>query len=131
MTAIQTVQQAQTEFIAALNQGDVATLVRLNQPGGNSFYLDNDLLFPDPTQSEWEGAFAAGLHYAIQSRHEEINVFGQCAVVTGYLAGTITAPGGGTQRGSWRSSSVWINTNGTWRNQHVHLSPLFPRHISS
>lgn len=67
---------------------------KLNQPGGNSFYLDNDLLFPDPVQVVCKGVFAAGLKYNLQLRHEETRVFVQCAVVTGYLTGTVTNPGG-------------------------------------
>lgn len=131
MTPIQEVQQAQAAFLTALNQGDVAAILRLNQPGGDTFYLDNDLLFPDPDQTAWEGAFAAGLKYALQSRHEEIKVFGQCAVVTGYLVGTVTVPGGTVLRQTWRTTMVWVQTAGSWRNQHVHLSPLTPMHKSS
>lgn len=128
MTPRQEVQQAQAAFLAALNQGDVATIIQLNQPGGNSFYLDNDLLFPDLDQAAWEGAFAAGLQYNLQPRHEETKVFGQCAVVTGYLTGTVTSPGGSVLHGAWRSTSVWVQTDGSWRNQHIHLSQLAPLH---
>lgn len=131
MTPIESVQQAQGAFLAALNQGNVATLMQLNQPGGNSFYIDNDLLFPDPDQAAWEGAFAAGLKYNLQPRHEETRVFGQCAVVTGYLTGTVTNPGGSILSGTWRSTSIWVQTDGNWRNQHIHLSPLAPPHSAT
>lgn len=131
MTPIQEVQQAQAALLTALSQGDVAAIMRLNQPGGNSFYLDNGLLLADPDQAGWEGAFAAGLKYALQSRHEETQVFGQCGVVTGYLVGTVAIPGGSILSGTWRFTSIWVQTDGAWRNQHIHLSPLAPTHTSS
>lgn len=131
MTPTEQVQQVQTAFIAALNQGDVAALMRLNHPDGNSFYVDNNLLSPDPDQQGWEQAFAAGLKYALQSRHEAINVFGDCAIITGYIVGTVTAPGGGSQTGTWRATTVWVKVEATWRNYHVHLSPLAPVQSSS
>lgn len=131
MTPILEVQQAQAAFLAALNQSDVTAIIQLSQPDGNSFYLDNDLLFPDPDPAAWEGAFVAGLKYNLQPRHEETSVFGQCAVVTGYLTGTVTNPGGSVLRGTWRATNIWVQTDGSWRNQHVHLSLLAPMHKSS
>jgi ketosteroid isomerase-like protein len=131
MTPTEEVHQAETAFRAALNQGDVSTIMRLNYPGGNSFYLDNNLLMPDLDQQTWEQIFAAGLKFDMRIRYEEIKIFGESAVVTGYLVGSVTNPEVRTQTGTWRYTGVWFKTDQGWQYYHAHLSPLAPAHTSS
>jgi ketosteroid isomerase-like protein len=99
----------------------------------SSFFLaENSVFGPDGgPRSVFNANFLhseieAGLRYKLQWRHLTVKVYGTTAVTTGYAIGTITQPDGTVQTGSWRSSLVWVKTDGQWKVAHDHTSELFP-----
>lgn len=126
MTATAEVHQAEAAFRTALKEGDVGTIMRLNYPEGHAFFLDNNLLMPDPDQQGWEQLFAAGIKFDLQLRHEAIKIFGDSAVVTGYVVGSIINPAASTLTGTWRYTGVWFKTDQGWQYYHAHFSALAP-----
>lgn len=131
MSAIDEVRQAHAAHIAGLNQGNVAALMDLLHPQGTFFHIDGNLLNLNPDHQTLQQGYAAGLAYQVQMRHEQIDLYDNSAVVTAYAVGSITWPGGKTLSGTWRYTSVWIKTDGAWRNVHVHASPLTPLHSTT
>jgi len=59
-----------------------------------------------------------------QARHLEVKVYGETALVTGYVVGSQTLPNGTTQQISLRRSAVWLKQGGQWKEIHAHLSPM-------
>jgi ketosteroid isomerase-like protein len=59
-------------------------------------------------------------------RNLDIKVYGNTAITTGYVTGSITHPNGSAQLGSWRTSLVWVKTDGKWKVANDHTSELFP-----
>jgi hypothetical protein len=57
-------------------------------------------------------------------RHLEVKVYGDAAIVTGYLQGPITLTDGSRRQGTRRVTAVWIKQGSEWREVHDHMSPL-------
>ena len=57
-------------------------------------------------------------------RHLEVRVYGDAAVVTGYLQGPITLTDGSRRQGTRRVTAVWIKQGNEWKEVHDHMSPL-------
>ena len=55
-----------------------------------------------------------------------MTVYGNIAVSTASLEGTITLPNGTTLHGPWRNSATWVKQEGQWKLAHVHSSELQP-----
>ena len=72
-------------------------------------------------------AFEAGFKTDLKWRHMAVKVFGKAAVVTGYLAGSATLPGGTVVPNSWRTTVTWIHGDDAWQIVHFHASTLLPK----
>ncbi len=121
------VTAATQAWFAALNAQDVATLVPYYHAEETSFGGLGDLLTEGfHTEEAMAALFAAGFKTDLQWRHMKVQVFGDAAVVTGYLAGAATLPGGEVVADTWRTSVMWVRDEGAWKVVHFHASPLLP-----
>ena len=68
----------------------------------------------------------AGLTDSLGFRHLDIRIYGDIAVDTGYMTGTVRGPGGVVIEGTWRYTGVWLKQDGQWKAIHAHFSPLTP-----
>jgi ketosteroid isomerase-like protein len=68
--------------------------------------------------------FESGLKLNMDLRHLDVKVYGNAAVVTGYVVGTSTAPSGVIEQVMNRRSAVLIKEGGKWKEVHLHSSPV-------
>jgi ketosteroid isomerase-like protein len=66
----------------------------------------------------------SGFKFNFELRHLEVKVYGDAAVVTGYVMGTVTSPEGTTEQFTTRRTAVLIKQGGEWKEAHAHSSPL-------
>lgn len=119
------VRTAAQDLLVATNSGNAETL--------NRFFLSENSVFgPDGgprsafNASYLNAEFAAGLRYKLKWRHLDVKLYGDTAVTTGYIVGTVTQPDGAVKMDTWRTSLVWVKKDGVWKVAHDHTSELFP-----
>ena len=122
------VKAALNGHYAARNAGDADAYVQLHSPKRSNFGLGGQLLNKSASlenqKNNLQAAFDAGRKYNLQLRHLEVEVYGNAAVATGYLVGTVTQPDGTTRQVATRRTVVLIKQAGQWKTVHGHSSPL-------
>ena len=63
-----------------------------------------------------------GLKTNYEFRDLKVKVYGNAAVVTGYVVGTLTQPDGTVQQVNNRRTAVLVKEEGRWREAHAHNS---------
>jgi ketosteroid isomerase-like protein len=122
------VKAAVQSYVAAINAGD-SSAIQYRSPTRSTFNRGGGLL-SRPTSSIQEqrsalGAEArAGIKRNYQITHMEVEVYGDTAVVTGYLTGTRTQPNGNTIVMRDRRTGVFVKQGGQWKEVHHHQSPV-------
>ena len=123
------VKVAVQSYIAALNAGDANAFMQYRIPERSSFGGPGGLL-SRPTssleeqKSALEAQVRAGVKRNYQITHMEVRVYGNTAVVTGYLTGTRTEPNGTVTPRRDRRTGVFVKLGGQWKEVHHHQSPL-------
>ena len=122
------VRTAVLEHYAAINNGDWEATADHHTAGFTAFLADNGLLTTWGTRQEQAELFramgAAGLNANWEVRQLEVQVYGDVALATGYLVGTVQFPDGPLLQGTWRLTEVWVREGGDWKEAHHHDSPL-------
>ncbi len=122
------VKAAVQELFAAIRAGDANGQSRPRMPGYSNFGRGGGLLLKNTSTEQQIRAFQAtvdaGAKRNYQLRNLEVKVYGNAAVVTAYLVGTRTGGNGDTVRMADRRTGVWIKQGGTWREAHMHQSPI-------
>lgn len=119
------VRTAAQDLLAATSEGDAKDL-------GRFFLSENSVFGPDGgprsvfNASFLHAEFEGGLRYKLKWRHMDVKVYGETAITTGYIVGTLTQPDGRVKMGTWRTSLVWVKKDGVWKVAHDHMSELFP-----
>ncbi len=122
------VKAAVQSYFAAINAGSSAVM-QYRIPERSSFGGGGGLL-SRPTSSLQEQRKAleaqarAGIKRNYQITHMEVRVYGNTAVVTGYLTGTRTQLDGTVTQNRDRRTGVWVKQGGQWKEVHHHQSPL-------
>jgi ketosteroid isomerase-like protein len=111
---------------AAFSSGDVETIAKYTHPEHSRFAADGGLVNPGFTKAGVKAFFDTGIKLNVQSRHIEVKVFGNAAVVTYYTLTATTQPDGNTTQATSRDTEVWIKQGGNWKRVHIHSSPLAP-----
>ncbi len=117
------VKAAQLALIAALNEGDVEIIAQYLLSEHSRFPAEG-LLVEGFTKEDLKAAFNAGLKLAITARHLDVKIYGNTAIATGYIEGSITLPGGIFEEIRQRFTEVWIKQGNNWKRVHIHSSPL-------
>jgi ketosteroid isomerase-like protein len=86
--------------------------------------LLNTSTSPEERRKDFQASVAAGFKRNYQLRNLEVKVYGNTAVVTGYLVGAMTVPDGDVNRWTDRRTGVWVKQGGTWKEVHMHQSPI-------
>ncbi len=121
------VKAAMQSYFDAINSGNGAAVARHRVPGysifggggliersGSIAQQGNDIQVQ--TDAGWKR------DYRIQ--HLEVRVYGNAAVVTGYMTGTLTVPDGTVIQQRQQRTGVWIKQGGQWKEVHRHGSQL-------
>jgi uncharacterized protein (TIGR02246 family) len=119
------VEATAEDAVAAYNTGDVDAMA--------TYWLPEATIFHGPglplegfDKEQIKADLEAGLKYDFQWRDFSVKVYGQTAVSTASLEGTITLPNGTVLQGPWRHSATWVKQDGKWKVAHVHASELLP-----
>ncbi len=122
------VKAAVQELFAAIRAGDADGRVSRRMPEFSIFGRGGGLLetsnSPEERRKAFQASVAAGFKRNYQPRNVEVKVYGNTAVVTCYLVGTLTAPNGDINRWTDRRTGVWIKQGGKWKEAHMHQSPI-------
>ncbi len=109
------------------NQKNVEQFLECFAPDFSNFYIDNSLLIEGRIDADaLRALYEGGMTPAIDQRHMGVRVFGDTALVTGYVAGSITGTDGEVLQGPWRFTAMLIKASGRWQIVHNHWSPLAP-----
>jgi len=124
------VKAAVERYFAALNSGDADAYAQHRVPeysifgGGGLIERSNSIA---QQRDDFQAQTDAGFKLNLRIQHLEVRVYGNAAVVTGYLTGTNTAPDGTVNQQRQQSTRVWIKQGGQWKEAHRHSSQLFPQ----
>ena len=122
------VMAATNGVIAAWNASDVDAVQKFYAPDFTRFRNDGNLLEGAPDWTQLPQFFeAGGKVVASPLRHAEVKVYGNTAVITGYMISTLTEPGGIPQTMTRRVTIVWVKKSDQWKAIHRHSSPLTPQ----
>ena len=124
------VKAAVQSYFAALNSGNAAAMTRYRIPeysvfAGGGFISRSHSL--EEQRNNFQATVDAGQKRNLQVRHIEVKIYGNAAVVTGYLTGTNTTPDGTVNQLRQQRTGVWIKQGGQWKEVHRHSSPLLPQ----
>jgi CubicO group peptidase (beta-lactamase class C family) len=124
-TAEADVKAAVLDIIAGFNTGNVDQIERRLAPQQNRFEREGGFLIPFIDGTELRGAFKAGFKVNFEVHNLETAVYGDTALATFIMNGTVTPPNGvARMEGPWRSSYFWNKQDGTWKLVHSHESAL-------
>jgi len=119
------VKTAVMDIIAGFNSGNVDQIERRLAPQHNRFQGEGGFLTSFIDAAELRGAFQAGFKLKFEVHNLETAVYGDSAIATFFMSGTITPPNGTPRtEGPWRSSFVWNKQDGTWKLVHSHQSAM-------
>lgn len=119
------VKAAVMDIIAGYNSGNVDQIERRLAPQHNRFQGEGGFLSSFIDAAEMRGAFQAGFKVKVEVHNLETAVYGESALATFFMSGTVTPPNGAPRtEGPWRSSFVWNKQDGTWKLVHAHQSAM-------
>ncbi len=125
---VDAIKQATLEHFATLTAGNAAAHVAHHMPAVSSFGADGGLLSEAESREAQHMVLQAdldgGLRLNLELRHLKVNVYGDAAVVTGYVVGTATLSDGSTLPVNDRRTAVLIRHGGEWKEVHTHTSNL-------
>ena len=117
------VRAAITESLSAWTSGDVEGFGRFFTADARGFNLDGGVLIQGYNAVALRAALAAGFAFTVRPSNIDVKVYGDAAVASAYLVGSITLPGGATQEGTWRYTETRVRQDGTWKIVQYHVSP--------
>ncbi len=123
------VKAAYARHIKLSRTGQVEPFVDQHLPGHSAFGPTGGMLTRYDSPEEERASRSRLRQPAYTSlasilRHLEVKVYGDAAVVTGYLQGPITLTDGTRRQGTRRVTAVWIKQGNEWKEVHDHMSPL-------
>jgi CubicO group peptidase (beta-lactamase class C family) len=119
------VKNAVMNLFGGYNSGNVEQIERFLAPQQNNFPLEGGFLTSFVNAAELREAIKAGFKLNFQVYNLEAAVFGNTALTTSIIRGTITRPNAPLRNhGPSRMSIVWNKQDGGWKLVHVHESLL-------
>ena len=121
------VKAAVQKYFTALNTGDAEAHIQARMPEHSAFARGGLLRRFHSLEEQTkvlQASVDSGEKSNYQLRHLEVRIFGNTAVVTGYVVGTVTNPDGITDPVSRQRTEVWVKQGGQWKQAHRHASPL-------
>jgi CubicO group peptidase (beta-lactamase class C family) len=119
------VKAALTNLLAGFSAGNVEEIEKYFAPELNSFRREGGMLAPFADSAQLRGWYRSGLKIKFDIHDLEAAVYGDSALTTCLINGTIAFPGDPVRKeGPWRASYLWNKQSGSWRLVHTHESPL-------
>lgn len=124
-TAEAEVKAAVMNLFGGFNSGNIDRIERSLAPQQNSFPDEGGFLTSFVDTSELRGAIKSGFKLNFQVYNLEAAVYGNTAVTTLIMRGTISPPNAPARnREPVRMSIIWNKQEGAWKLVHAHESPL-------
>ncbi len=124
------VKAAVQSYFDAINSGNGAAMARHRIPEYSVFagggLIDRSTSITQQ-RDDFQALTDAGRKLDLRIQHLEVKVYGNAAVVTGYLTGTNTVPDGTVIQSRQQRTGVWIKQGGQWKEVHRHAAQLFPQ----
>ncbi len=118
------VKAAVRGYFAAHRARDVNAYMRYRMAEYSNFGptggLINRSTSLEQQRSNFQAAIDQGIRRNIDIRHLEVRVYGNSAIATGYVVGTVTNPDGSTDQVTWQRSGFWIKQGSQWKEAHHH-----------
>ena len=125
---VEDIKKATLEHFVTFNAGNAAAHIEHHLRGHTGYGPDGGLLEENESLEEekksLQADFDAGLKFDLQIKHLDVKVYGNAAVVTGYLVGTVTNTDGTTDQVRDRRTAVLIKKGKKWKEVHAHISPI-------
>src|SRR5687768_9208915 len=119
------VKAAVMDIIAGFNSGNVDQIERRLALRQNRFQGEGGFLTSFIDATELRSAFQAGFKLNFEVHNLEAAVYGDSAIATFFMGGTITPPNATPRtEGPWRSSFVFNRQDGIWKLVHSHQSAM-------
>lgn len=119
------VRAALMSYVGGHNSGNVEQVERHLAPTLSGFETSGGFLAAHTEPQELRDAFRAGFKLNYQVHALETAVYGDTALSTFILDGTVAPPNAAPRPdGPWRSSFLWHKLDGVWKLVHAHQSAL-------
>ncbi len=119
------VKAAVMDIVGGFNSGNIDQVERRLAPQQNRFPAEGGLLTSFVDAAQIRGALKAGFKLKFEVHNLEAAVYGDSALTTFIMNGTITPLNQPPRiQGPWRSSYFWTKQDGIWKLVHAHQSPL-------
>ncbi|HEV8133059.1 MAG TPA: serine hydrolase [Pyrinomonadaceae bacterium] len=119
------VKAAVMDIVGGFNSGNIDQVERRLAPQQNRFPAEGGLLTSFVDAAQIRGALTAGFKLKFEVHNLEAAVYGDSALTTFIMNGTITPLNQPPRiQGPWRSSYFWTKQDGIWKLVHAHQSPL-------
>jgi len=119
------VKTAVLDIVTGFNSGSVDQIERRLAPHHNRFQGEGGFLTSFIDATELRSAFQGGFKLNFEVHNLEAAVFGDSAIATFFMSGTITPPNATPRtEGPWRSSFVFNKQDGIWKLVHSHQSAM-------
>src|ERR1043166_622128 len=123
-TAEAEVKAAVMDILAGYNSGNVDQIEKRLAPQHNRFLGEGGFL-TSFNGADLRQAIQAGFKLKFDVYNLEAAVYGDSAIATFSMQGTVIAPNGPPRtKGPWRASYFWNKQDGVWKLVHAHQSPL-------
>ncbi len=124
---VEDIKKATMEHFATQNAGDAKAHMAHHMPYHTQF-AGGGLLIVSHSRDEQvksiQATFDAGVKLNLDLAHLDVKVYGNAAVVTGYVVGTATNPDGTTSESRAQRTAVLIKEGNDWKEVHVHSAPV-------
>ena len=125
---VEDIKKATLEHFVTFSAGNVAAHVGHHLQGHTGFGPDGGLLEVNESLEEekksLQADFDAGLKFNLHVKHLDVKIYGNTAVTTCYIVGSMTTLNGKTIQVRDRRTAVLIKKGKKWKEVHAHNSPI-------
>ena len=120
------IKSAMKKHFVTINAGDSAGHIAHHKAGNSSFGGDGGALAVNDSleeeAAELQASFDEGNKFDIELVDLDVAVYGDTAVVTSLLTGTVTTSDGKTEKVKNRRTAVVVRDGSEWKEVHTHIS---------
>ena len=125
---VEDIKKATLEHFVTFNAGNVAAHVDHHLKGHTGFGPNGGLLEENESlekeKKNLQADFDAGLKFNLNVKHLDVKIYGNTAVTTCYIVGSITTLNGKIVQVRDRRTAVLIKKGKKWKEVHAHNSPI-------
>ena len=125
---VEDIKKATLEHFVTFNAGNAAAHVDHHLQGHSEFGPDGGLLNVNESLEEEKKSlqedFDAGLKFDLNVKHLDVKIYGNTAVTTCYIVGSVTTLNGKTIQVRDRRTAVLIKKGKKWKEVHAHNSHI-------